>query len=165
MTETAINDGNRRMSRLLTLLLLYRSGYMVGQYISIEKAIADTKESYYKALADAVKLWHEEKNDPKPFIKYMLGVILACYREFEARVTVAEKSGFRSTSHDIVKEFVLNKIGTFTKQEAMMACPSIGSSSVESALKNWSRMEPLHDWEQEEKRTMSDRMLPSEIEI
>ena len=60
------------MSRLLTLLLLYRSGYMVGQYISIEKAIAGTKESYYKALADADKLWHEEKNDPKPFIKYML---------------------------------------------------------------------------------------------
>ena len=113
------------MSRLLTLLLLYRSGYMVGQYISIEKAIADTKESYYKdykALADADKLWHEEKNDPKPFIKYMLGVILASYREFEARVTIAEKSGGRSTSYDIVKEFVLNKIGTFTKQEAMMAC-------------------------------------------
>jgi fic family protein len=108
---------------------------MVGQYISIEKAIADTKESYHKALADADKLWHEEKNDPKPFIKYMLGVILACYREYEARVTIAEKSGGRSTSYDIVKEFVLNKIGTFTKQEAMMACPSLGSSSVESALK------------------------------
>ena len=123
------------MSRLLTLLLLYRSGYMVGQYISIEKAIAGTKESYYKALADADKLWHEEKNDPKPFIKYMLGVILASYREFEARVTIAEKSWGRSTSYDIVKEFVLNKIGTFTKQEAMMACPSLGSSSVESALK------------------------------
>ena len=115
------------MSRLLTLLLLYRSGYMVGQYISIEKAIAGTKESYYKALADADKLWHEEKNDPKPFIKYMLGVILASYREFEARVTIAEKSWGRSTSYDIVKEFVLNKIGTFTKQEAMMACPSLGS--------------------------------------
>ncbi|ADC90326.1 Fic family protein [Mageeibacillus indolicus] len=129
------NDGNGRMSRLLTLLLLYRSGYMVGQYISIEKAIADTKESYYKALADADKLWHEEKNDPKPFIKYMLGVILACYREFEARVTIAEKSGVRSTSYNIVKEFVRNKIGTFTKQEAMIACPSLGSSSVESALK------------------------------
>ena len=55
------NDGNGRMSRLLTLLLLYRSGYMVGQYISIEKAIADTKESYYKALADADKLWIEKR--------------------------------------------------------------------------------------------------------
>ena len=65
----------------------------------------------------------------------MLGIILACYREFEARVTIAENSGGRSTSYDIVKEFVLNKIGTFTKQEAMMACPSLGSSSVESALK------------------------------
>lgn len=65
----------------------------------------------------------------------MLGVVLACYREFEARVTIAEKSGVRSTSYNIVKEFVRNKIGTFTKQEAMIACPSLGSSSVESALK------------------------------
>jgi len=129
------NDGNGRMSRLLTLLLLYRNGYMVGQYISIEKAIADTKDSYYKALADADAQWHEEKNDPKPFIKYMLGVVLACYRDFEARITIAEKSGVRSTSYDIVKEYVQNKIGTFTKQEALIACPSLGSSSVESALK------------------------------
>lgn len=129
------NDGNGRMSRLMTLLLMYRSGYMVGQYISIEKAIAETKESYYEALADADRGWHEEKNDPKPFIRYMLGVILACYREFEARVTVTEKNGVRSTSYDIVREYVQNRIGTFTKQEALIACPSLGSSSVESALK------------------------------
>ena len=129
------NDGNGRMSRLMTLLLLYRSGYMVGQYISIEKEIADTKEAYYKAIADADQGWHEETNDPKPFIKYMLGVILACYREFEARVTIAMKSGERSTSYDIVKEFAKNKIGTFTKQEVMIACPRLGSSSVEAALK------------------------------
>ena len=66
------NDGNGRMSRLMTLLLLYRSGYMVGQYISIEKAIADTKEAYYDALQRADHGWHEGTNDPKPFIKYML---------------------------------------------------------------------------------------------
>ena len=129
------NDGNGRMSRLLTLLLLYRSGYLVGQYISIEKAIADTKEAYYDALQKADQGWHEEKNDPKPFIKYMLGVILACYREFENRVKIVHDSGTKSTSYDIVKAYACEKIGKFSKQDVLMGCPSLGSSSVESALK------------------------------
>ena len=68
------------MSRLLTLLLLYRSGYIVGQYISIEKAIADTKETYYEVLRNADKGWHTGENDPKVFIKYMLGIIFSCYK-------------------------------------------------------------------------------------
>lgn len=129
------NDGNGRMSRLLTLLLLYKSGYVVGQFISIEKAIADTKESYYDALALSDLGWHENENDPKDFIKYILGVILSCYREFENRASIAWKSGAKSTSYDIVKQFALTKIGTFTKQDALIACPSLGSSSVEAALK------------------------------
>lgn len=129
------NDGNGRMSRLLTLLLLYRSGYLVGQYVSIEKAIADTKDVYYDALSAADQNWQTEENDPKPFIKYMLGVILSCYREFESRITMTEKAGVKSTSYDIVKKYVVNKIGIFTKQETLVACPSLGSSSIESALK------------------------------
>ncbi|MBR5659198.1 MAG: Fic family protein [Lachnospiraceae bacterium] len=129
------NDGNGRMSRLLTLLLLYRSGYLVGQYISIEKAIADTKDAYYDALQKADIGWHEGKNDPKPFVKYMLGVILSCYREFEERITVVEKAGTKSTSYDIVRAYVSEKIGKFSKQEVLVSCPSLGSSSVEAALK------------------------------
>ena len=129
------NDGNGRMSRLLTLLLLYRNDYVVGKYISIEKEIADTKEAYYQALAQADLGWHEGTNDPKPFIKYMLGIILKCYREFEERLTISEKSGKRSSSYDIVKTYVNSTMGTFTKRDAMENCPSLGSSSVESALK------------------------------
>ena len=129
------NDGNGRMSRLLTLLLLYRNDYVVGKYISIEKEIANTKEAYYQALAQADLGWHEGTNDPEPFIKYMLGIILKCYREFEERLTISEKSGKRSNSYDIVKTYVNSTIGTFTKRDAMENCPSLGSSSVESALK------------------------------
>lgn len=129
------NDGNGRMSRLLTLLLLYRNDYVVGKYISIEKEIADTKEAYYQALAQADLGWHEGTNDPKPFIKYMLGIILKCYREFDERLTISEKSGKRSNSYDIVKTYVNSTISTFTKRDAMENCPSLGSSSVESALK------------------------------
>ena len=129
------NDGNGRMSRLLTLLLLYRSGYLVGQYISIEKAIAETKESYYAALQQADQGWHEETNDPKPFIKYMLGIILSCYRDFEKRVMLVHNAGTKSTSYDIVKVYIKEQIGKFSKQDVLAGCPSLGSSSVESALK------------------------------
>ena len=129
------NDGNGRMSRLLTLLLLYRNDYVVGKYISIEKEIANTKEAYYQALAQADLGWHEGTNDPEQFIKYMLGIILKCYREFDERLTISEKSGKRSNSYDIVKTYVNSTIGTFTKRDAMENCPSLGSSSVESALK------------------------------
>ena len=129
------NDGNGRMSRILTLLALYRSGYFVGQYVSIEKAIADTKEAYYDALQKADKGWHEENNDPEPFVKYMLGVILSCYREFEERLTVVHEAGAKRTSYDIVKTYASGRIGKFSKQEVLVGCPSLGSSSVESALK------------------------------
>lgn len=129
------NDGNGRMSRLLTLLLLYCNDYVVGKYISIEKEIANTKEAYYQALAQADLGWHEGTNDPEQFIKYMLGIILKCYREFDERLTICEKSGKRSNSYDIVKTYVNSTIGTFTKRDAMENCPSLGSSSVESALK------------------------------
>ena len=129
------NDGNGRMSRLLTLLLLYRSGYVVGQYISIEKAIADTKESYYEVLQQSDYNWYEGTNDPKSFIKYMLGIILSCYREFESRIVLASKTGKKSNAYDIVKAYIETTIGKFSKQDALISCPSLGSSSVESALK------------------------------
>lgn len=129
------NDGNGRMSRLLTLLLLYRSGYIVGQYISIEKAIADTKEAYYNVLQQSDYNWYEGTNDPKSFIKYMLGIILSCYREFESRIVIASKTGKKSNAYDIVKAYTETTIGKFSKQDALISCPSLGSSSVESALK------------------------------
>ncbi len=129
------NDGNGRMSRLLTLLLLYRSGYVVGQYISIEKAIADTKESYYEVLQQSDYNWYEGTNDPKSFIKYMLGIILSCYRVFESRIVLASKTGKKSNAYDIVKAYTETTIGKFSKQDALISCPSLGSSSVESALK------------------------------
>lgn len=128
-------DGNGRMSRLLTLLLLYRAGYMVGRYVSVEKAIADTKDAYYDALAASDIGWHEEENDPKPFVEYMLGVILSCYRDLEQRVSVVEVAGVRGTSYDIVLSYVQGAIGPFSKRDALEACPTLGSSSVESALK------------------------------
>ena len=127
------NDGNGRMSRLLTLLLLYQNGYEVGKYISIEKQIEKTKDAYYDVLERIDQGWHEEENDPTPFIKYMLQVILACYKEFEERVGLVY-GGSRSTIYDIVKTYVTEKVGKFTGSEVIAACPSGSRSAVLNAL-------------------------------
>lgn len=142
------NDGIGRMSRILTLLLLYRNGYTVGKYISIEKHIEKTKASYYDALEESSEGWHEETDDPTPFIKYMLGIILACYREFEERVeaigetTIIEvKNGkartvvVKSKAYDIVKAAIDSKIGKFSKKDIANICPSISEKAVEAAIR------------------------------
>ena len=78
------------MSRLLTTLLLYRSGFYVGKYISLEAKVAQNKDLYYEALADSQIGWHEGKEDAIPFVKYILGTILAAYKDFEERMTIIE---------------------------------------------------------------------------
>ena len=129
------NDGNGRMSRLLTLLLLYKNGYNVGKYISIERQIEKTKDRYYDTLEEVEAGWHEEKNDPTPFIRYMLQVILACYTEFEDRVGLITEREKGSTAYDIVKKYTEEKIGKFTGADVVAHCPSIGRSSALAALK------------------------------
>lgn len=129
------NDGNGRMSRLLNLLLLYKSGYKVGKFISIEKQIEKTKDRYYDVLEISDAGWHEEKNDLTPFIKYMLSVILACYTEFEERIGIISESGTSSRAYDIVRKYTEEKIGKFTGADVLAHCPSIGRSSALATLK------------------------------
>ena len=126
------NDGNGRMSRLLTLLLLYRAGYIVGKYVSIEKLIADSKETYYEALQESSDGWHEGENDYAPFVRYMLGVILAAYRDFSARVRLLTKKSFSKTER--VREIIKNHLGTITKSEIKTECPDISMITVQRAL-------------------------------
>lgn len=126
------NDGNGRMSRLLTTLLLYRCGYVVGRYISIESKIEKTKAKYYAVLEQSGPGWHTADNDPTPFIKYLLGVILSAYRDFESRVDIF---GEKQSAVELVRNAVGNKIGKFTKSEIMELVPSIGKTSIENALK------------------------------
>lgn len=123
------------MSRLLTLLLLYKSGYSIGKYISIEKQIEKTKDRYYDTLEISDAGWHEEENDPTPFIRYMLTVILVCYTEFEDRVGMLSNTHKGSSAYDIVKEYVEEKVGKFTSADVVAHCPSIGRSSVLASLK------------------------------
>lgn len=126
------NDGNGRMSRLLTTLLLYRAGYVVGKYVSLESKIEKTKESYYKALEKSDINWNNGENDLTPFIKYILGTVLAAYRDFEQRVILVED---KSSAIDLVRNAVNNTIGKFTKSDIMELVPSVGKTSVENSLK------------------------------
>jgi Fic family protein len=126
------NDGNGRLSRLLTLLLLYRSGYIVGKYISIEKLIEQTKEIYYESLQLSSAGWHENKNDYEPFVKYMLGVIVAAYREFSSRVSLLTTQGM--SKPDRVKEIIRSTLGPITKTEILAKCPDISQVTVQRAL-------------------------------
>ena len=126
------NDGNGRMSRLLTTLLLYRSGFYVGKYISLEAKIAKNKDLYYDALGEAQSGWHEGNADAVPFIKYLLGTILAAYKDFEDRFALVET---KLPALETVRRATMNKIGRFSKQDIRELCPSLSISSIEGALR------------------------------
>lgn len=126
------NDGNGRMSRLLTLLLLYRAGYIVGKYISIEKLISDSKETYYEVLQDSSYGWHEGANDYGPFVRYLLGIIVAAYRDFSSRVQLLTTSGLSKPER--IREIIKGHIGKITKSEIMAMCPDISQVTVQRTL-------------------------------
>lgn len=126
------NDGNGRMSRLLTTLLLYRCGFCVGKYISLEAKIAKNKDLYYASLNDSQHNWHDGNDNKVPFIKYILGTILAAYKDFEERFNLIET---KKSALEIVREATYIKIGKFTKQDIKELCPSLSISSIEGALR------------------------------
>lgn len=126
------NDGNGRMSRLLTTLLLYRNSFYVGKYISLEAKIAKNKDLYYDALVRSQDGWHEGTEDAVPFIKYLLGTILAAYKDFEDRFSIVEE---KLPAVEMVRKASMNKIGRFTKQDIRELCPSLSISSIEGSLR------------------------------
>ena len=126
------DDGNGRMSRLLTLLLLYQSDFIVGKYISIEKIIEESKETYYEALQDSSIKWHENENDYKPFVNYMLGVIVKAYKEFESRVELLTDQNL--SKPDRIRIMIKNHMGTITKAELVRMNPDISDTTIQRAL-------------------------------
>ena len=126
------NEGNVRKSRLLTTLLLYRSGFYVGKYISLEAKIAKNKDLYYEALGRAQDGWHEGEEDVVPFIKYLLGTILAAYKDFEDRFEIIEE---KLPALEMVRKATKNKIGKFSKRDIRELCPTLSVSSIEGSLR------------------------------
>lgn len=127
------DDGNGRMSRLLTLLLLYKFGYFVGRYISIEMLIEESKESYYEELKRSSEKWHTGENDEIPFIRYMLGVLLKAYEECDDRFNLIGNE--KLTSPEKVLSVIQRSLKPLSKKDIMILCPDISQRTIERALK------------------------------
>lgn len=127
-------DGNGRMSRLLTLLLLYKAGYEVGRFISIEKLIEQSKETYYEALAASTERWHEGAHDLRPWLSYFLGVLTAAYHEFEPRAEAATAG--RGSKAELVKSFVRSNLSdTFTFADVKRSSPGVSDEYIRQILR------------------------------
>lgn len=128
------DDGNGRLSRLLTLSMLYKSDYIVGKYISIEKLIENSIETYYESLKQSSMGWHTEENDYEPFVKYYLGIIVAAYKEFETRIHYVSKE--KLSKPERVAKVIEQHIGKITKTEIMKLCPDISQTTIQRTLNN-----------------------------
>ena len=126
------NDGNGRMSRLLTLLLLYKANYLVGKYISIEKIIEETKDSYYDTLEKSSVKWHDNENDYSYFVEYYLGIILNAYKEFDSRINIVENK--KVTAYDRIIDIFKDNIIPIDKAFIMNKCPDLSETTIERSL-------------------------------
>ena len=126
------NDGNGRMSRLLTLLLLYKANYMVGKYISIEKIIEETKDSYYDTLEKSSLNWHNNENDYSYFVEYYLGIILNAYKEFDSRINIVENK--KITAYKRIIDIFKDNIIPIDKAFITNKCPDLSETTIERTL-------------------------------
>ncbi len=126
------NDGNGRLSRLLTLLLLYKANYMVGKYISIEKKIENTKESYYEALEKSSVNWHVNKNDYSYFAEYYLGIILNAYKEFAIKIDNQENK--KMVAYDKIMMLFKENVIPIDKAFIMSRFPNLSETTIERNL-------------------------------
>ena len=127
------SDGNGRMSRLLTLMLLYQFNYQVGHYISLERIFEDSKESYYETLEASSQHWHSEKHDIRPWLNYFWGALLRAYREFEERVGVITTS--RGSKTEFVRSAVNRRMSPFSITDVESDCPGISRDMIRQVLR------------------------------
>ncbi len=125
-------DGNGRLSRILNLMLLYQTGYSVGRYISLEKVIEDTKETYYESLEASSVGWHEGEHDLVPWLEYSHGVLLAAYLEFEQRV--GQMSSGRGAKREMVIDCIHHMPKTFRYADIERACPGVSRPTIVRVL-------------------------------
>ena len=132
-------DGNGRMSRLLTLLLLYKSGYIVGKYISIEKLIENTKESYYDTLQKSSINWHNDENDYIYFAEYYLSIILRAYKDFSNRIDYMTNKKMNAKNRIFL--VIEKNISKISKKQIIEICPDISPTTIEKALSDLTKDE------------------------
>ena len=126
-------DGNGRIARLLTLLLLYQAGYEVGRSISLERIFEETKESYYETLERSSQKWHEEEHDIMPWLTYFWGTLIRAYKEFEERVGTITTG--RGSKTEQIKLAVERKVGPFSISDIENECPGISRDMIRHVLR------------------------------
>jgi Fic family protein len=125
-------DGNGRIGRLLTLLLLYQADYEAGRYISLERIVEQSKETYWDALLKSSQGWHEGTHDLRPWWSYFLGTLIAAYKEFEQRVgTITTAKGAKRA---LVQQAVERLPDRFRFSELQRACPGVSYPTLKRAL-------------------------------
>lgn len=137
-------DGNGRMARLLTVLLLYYHGFEVVRYISLERIVEQTKDSYYDTLYRSSQGWHEGRHDILPWMEYLISTILAAYKEFENRMGRISKG--RGSKADIVQNAIDGFIGDFSLSDLEKACPDVGRDWIRALLQRMrkeNKLEPI----------------------
>ena len=125
-------DGNGRVSRLLTLLLMYKSGFNIGKYVSFEEQINKSKEYYYIALQDSSKGWHTNENTYTEFMKNFLSTLYKCYRELDARFSTVNGKKLKKTER--IEQTVLNSVLPISKSEICGFLPDVSPTTVEAVL-------------------------------
>lgn len=125
-------DGNGRVSRLLTLLLLYRMGHQVGRYISLERITEESRETYYEALENSSQRWHEGRHDPHPWLDYFWGVLLRAYAEFTERAGGLNRGASRKAA--LVREAAARMVGPFALADLQAQCPGISLPTIKREL-------------------------------
>ena len=135
-----LRDGNGRVSRLLTLLVLYQHGYEVGRYISLERLVEQTKDSYYDVLARSSAGWHEGRHDVLPWFSYFLTTLRAAYREFEERAGRARPTGSKA---DLVAYALETMSGPFGIADLERLCPNVSREMIRIVMNRWRREKRL----------------------
>ncbi len=126
------NDGNGRMSRLLTLLALYQNGFLVGKYISLEGLTEKTKETYYDALKASSREWHTGNNTYEPFVRYMLGILVSAYRDFSQRIEYIRDTSLSKPER--IRRILSERAEPVSRQELADLCPDIGIATIKNTL-------------------------------
>ncbi len=134
-------DGNGRVSRLLTLLALYQHGFTVGKYISIERIVEQSKETYYETLNKSSQHWHEGRHDGLPWFNYFLGTIVAAYKEFEERASNASPA--RGAKTGIVEAAINRQLGEFSISDIEQECPNVSRVMIKKVLSQMSNAKKI----------------------
>ncbi len=125
-------DRNGRASRLLTLLMLYQADYQIGKYVSLERVIEQSKETYYESLQASSFNWHHGMHDVKPWLHYFWGILIKAYRELEEKV--ADIKGGRGSKTEMIRQVVHSMVGPFSFSDVHAQCPTIGRDMIKLVL-------------------------------